>query len=147
MFKMNICCNLSISKTNDIETLENCKFLLLFYFKINTSIPSLLKIETVFYVNVALITLGTLNSSKQNKAKLLKLLNFVLTKEETQTRVRTGYLKKGGIHAWLTLVNSYQIKTYLSLITDHDKVVKSSIIQVWFKTYIKGKYFFLRLHK
>lgn len=98
MFKMNICCNLSISKTNDIETLENCKFLLLFYFKINTSIPSLLKIETVFYVNVALITLGTLNSSKQNKAKLLKLLNFVLTKE-IQTRVRTGYLKKGGIHA------------------------------------------------
>lgn len=99
MFKMNICCNLSISKTNDIETLEKCKLLLLFYSKINTSIPSLLKIETVFYVNVALITLGTLNSSKQNKAKLLKLLNFVLTKEEIQTRVRTGYLKKGGIHA------------------------------------------------
>lgn len=53
MFKMNICCNLSILKTNDIETLEKCKLLLLFYSKINTSIPSLLKIETVFYVNVA----------------------------------------------------------------------------------------------
>lgn len=77
------------------------------------------------------------NKIKQNS----KLLNFVLTKE-IQTRVRTGYLKKGGIHAWLTLVNSYQIKTYLSLITDHDEAVKSSIVQVWFKTYIKGKYFF-----